>query len=166
MHQFTDRSGRRWLIQIDVSTIKRVRSLTGVNLLDIVSGELIERLTNDPILLADVLYAVVQPQALTQGISDEAFGQGLAGNSIAEATAALLEGLVDFFPEPKGRLIGKAATKYQQVQTKALAMIEARIDSPALEQQILSELESQLQSRTSNDSSTESPESLGSIPAD
>jgi hypothetical protein len=63
MHQFTDRSGRRWLIQIDVSTIKRVRSLTGVNLLDIVAGELIERLSNDPLLLADVLYAVVQPQA-------------------------------------------------------------------------------------------------------
>jgi hypothetical protein len=36
------------------------------------------------------------------------------------------KGLVDFFPEPKGRLIGKAATKYQQVQTKALAMIEAQ----------------------------------------
>lgn len=165
MHQFTDRSGRRWLVQIDVSTIKRVRSLTGVNLLDIVNGELIERLCNDPLLLADVLFAVVQPQAATQGISDEAFGQGLAGNAIAEATTALLSGLVDFFPEPKSRLIGKAASKYQQVQNRALAMIEAQIDSPALEQQILSEFESQLQRPQSNDLSIELPESSESIPA-
>lgn len=166
MHQFTDRAGRRWLIQIDVSTIKRVRSITGVNLLDIVAGELIERLSNDPLILADVLFAVIQPQAVTQGITDEAFGQGLAGNAIAEATTALLEAMVDFFPEPKGRLIGKAATKYQQVQTKALAMIEAKIDSPALETQLLRQLENELQLPMSNDSSTESPELSESIPVD
>lgn len=159
MQKYIDSVGRIWVVSIDVATIKRVRSLTAVNLLEIVEGQLIERLSNDPVLLCDVLYAVLEPQAKTQNVSEESFGQGLAGNAIADATAALLKGLIDFFPEPKSRLLGKAANKYQQVQSRAMQWIEDRLESPALEKELLSQLEQALPPAMSNDSFTDWPES-------
>ena len=144
MRNFIDSSGRVWVVDVSVATIKRVRTLTGVNLLEVIQGELIEQLSSDPILLADCLYAVCQPQAVREGVSDEAFGQSLAGDVIDRATTALLEGLIEFFPEPKRRLLEKATAKYRQVQTKALALVEAKLDSPELEAKILKDLEAEL----------------------
>ena len=144
MRNFIDSSGRVWVIDVSVATIKRVRTLTGVNLLEVIQGELIEQLSSDPILLADCLYAVCQPQAVREGVSDEAFGQALAGDVIDRATTALLEGLIEFFPEPKRRLLEKATAKYRQVQTQALALVEAKLDSPELEAKILKDLEAEL----------------------
>jgi hypothetical protein len=144
VRNFIDSSGRVWVIDVSVATIKRVRTLTGVNLLEVIQGELIEQLSSDPILLADCLYAVCQPQAVREGVSDEAFGQSLAGDVIDRATTALLEGLIEFFPEPKRRLLEKATAKYRQVQTQALALVEARLDSPELEAKILKDLEAEL----------------------
>ena len=144
MRNFIDSSGRVWVVDISVATIKRVRTLTGINLLEVIQGELIEQLSSDPILLADCLYAVCQPQAVREGVSDEAFGQALAGDVIDRATTALLEGLIEFFPEPKRRLLEKATAKYRQVQTQALALVEAKLDSPELEAKILKDLEAEL----------------------
>jgi hypothetical protein len=144
VRNFIDSSGRVWVVDISVATIKRVRTLTGINLLEVIQGELIEQLSSDPILLADCLYAVCQPQAVREGVSDEAFGQSLAGDVIDRATTALLEGLIEFFPEPKRRLLEKATAKYRQVQTQALALVEARLDSPELEAKILKDLEAEL----------------------
>jgi hypothetical protein len=144
VRNFIDSSGRVWVVDVSVATIKRVRTLTGINLLEVIQGELIEQLSSDPILLADCLYAVCQPQAVREGVSDEAFGQSLAGDVIDRATTALLEGLIEFFPEPKRRLLEKATAKYRQVQTQALALVEARLDSPELEAKILKDLEAEL----------------------
>jgi hypothetical protein len=144
VRNFIDSSGRVWVVDVSVTTIKRVRTLTGVNLLEVIQGELIEQLSSDPILLADCLYAVCQPQAVREGVSDEAFGQSLAGDVIDRATTALLEGLIEFFPEPKRRLLEKATAKYRQVQTQALALVEAKLDSPELEAKILKDLEAEL----------------------
>jgi hypothetical protein len=144
MRNFIDSSGRVWVVDINVATVKRVKALAQINLLEVVQGDLIERLSTDPVLLADVLYAVCQPQALREQVSDEAFGQALAGDVIDRATTALLEGLIEFFPEPRRRLLEKATAKYRQVQTKALELLEANLDNPQLEAKILQQLQEEL----------------------
>ena len=50
MRTFNDNAGRTWTIAINVDTIRRVRSLVSVDLLEAVEGKLIERLAGDPIL--------------------------------------------------------------------------------------------------------------------
>lgn len=151
MASFKDSSGRVWVVEITVGTIRRVRSLVDINLLEVVEGPLIERLSSDPLLLCDVLYAVCQPQAEESGLSDEDFGEGLAGDVIDEATSALLESLVAFFPESRRRLLSKAANKYRQMEQKALALVEARLDSPRLETRILKDLQRELDRQESSD---------------
>jgi hypothetical protein len=154
MRTFVDREGRNWKIEINVSVVKRVRSLTGVNLLDVLGERLAEELANDPILLCDVLYAVCRPQADELGVSDEDFGRGLGGNAIEQATDALLEELVDFFPSRKGALLRKASARMKELEGKICDLAEQRLEDPRLEQKIEALFETAL-----DGPSTESPSS-------
>jgi hypothetical protein len=159
MKKFIDALGRYWVVDINVATIKRVKALTEINLLTVVEGELVERLSSDPILLCDVLYGVCKPQADREGISDEDFGAGLAGDAIADATTCLIEALVEFFPEPRRRLLQRAAAKFQQLQIKAFQMIETKLENSTIETNLLRQLENELQQAIPNNLSFASPES-------
>ena len=91
MHTFNDTLGRTWTVTINVDAIRRVRSLLDINLLDAIEGKLLERLVMDPVLLCDILFALVQPEAQAKNVSDEEFGKALGGDWLYPATTALLE---------------------------------------------------------------------------
>ena len=103
MRTFKDNAGRDWTVAVNVAAIKRVRSLLDVNLLKVVEGKLIERLVGDPVLLVDVIFVLCKPAADAAGVSDEQFGEAMAGDAIDSATKALLEELVDFSPSQRDR---------------------------------------------------------------
>lgn len=159
MKTFNDNAARSWTVQVNVDAIKRVRDLAQVNLLEVVEGKLLERLISDPILLCDVIYCLCKPEADSKNVSDVDFGRAMGGDSIDGATAALLEELVDFFPQAKRRVLAKALAKLQKLQTAALAAVETRLDSPELDRQMAARLQ-QLEN-----SSGSAPESSASPPA-
>lgn len=136
MKTFTDNAGRTWTVAINVDCIKRVKTLLSVNLLDAIEGKLIEDLVSDPVLLCDVIYAVCKPEADTNEVSDEEFGRAMAGDAIDNATTALLEELVDFFPSGKRQVLAKALAKLKTFQTKAVETASKRLDDPNLDQQL------------------------------
>jgi len=105
MKAFTDTAGRTWTVCVNVDAIKRVRTLLEVNLLEVLDDgcKLLARLHDDPVLLVDVLYALCQPQAEAQNITDVQFGQAMSGDALLHANRALLEGLSDFFPSARQR---------------------------------------------------------------
>jgi len=132
MKTFNDNSGRTWNVEVNVAAVKRVRSLTDANLLQVVDdpGGLIERFIRDPVLLCDVVYAVCKPQADEREITDEEFGCAMAGDAIEHATAALLEELVSFSPSPRDRRnLGRVLEATRKVMDKARDLIETRLDS-------------------------------------
>ena len=136
MRVFKDNAGRSWSVCINVDAIKRVRKLLDVNLLEIAGGQLIEQLAGDPVLLCNVLYAVLKPEADAQKISDEDFGRAMAGDAIEHATTAFLEELVDFFPSGRRRVLAKALGKLQTLQSRLLTLAEEQLDSPQIDAQI------------------------------
>ena len=136
MKTFNDNAGRTWTVAINVECIKRVKTLLSVNLLDAIEGKLIEQLVSDPVLLCDVIYAVCKPEADTKEVSDEEFGRAMAGDAIDNATTALLEELVDFFPSGKRQVLAKALAKLKTFQTKAVETASKRLDDPKLDQQL------------------------------
>jgi len=136
MKTFTDNAGRTWTVAINVECIKRVKTLLSVNLLDAIEGKLIEKLVSDPILLCDVIFAICKPEADTKEISDEEFGRAMAGDAIDNATTALLEELVDFFPSGKRQVLAKALAKLKTFQSKAVETASKRLDDPRLDQQL------------------------------
>lgn len=116
MQYFRDKTGKQWEIDIEYGTVKRIKALCGVDILDLVAldeksgelkGDLLDRLITDPILLIDVLYATCKPQVDNNNMTDEDFGRGFTGEEIEGATKALINGVIDFFQEPKRTILRK-----------------------------------------------------------
>ena len=99
MKVFTDNAGKTWSVCMTIDSVKRVRDLLGVNLVEPEAGEppLLTRLGTDEILLCDVVFCLIKPQADTLGVTDEDFGRALGGDAILAAQTALYEELIDFF---------------------------------------------------------------------
>lgn len=143
MRQFQDNAGRTWTVGVNVSAIKRVRGLTGVDLLGIADGSLIRELATDPVKLCDVIYAVCQPEAEMQGVSDEDFGRAMAGDAIEQATEALMQELLNFCPSPKDRVnLGQVWKAMKTTMDRARDVIEERVTGDAFERLIESALAS------------------------
>ena len=137
MHVFKDRDGKDWTIDVNVNTLKRVKSALDVDLMELVSDtRFVDRLTADPCLLVDILYVICQPQCLEAGISDEQFGRRMAGDAIEDATGALLGDFVDFFPGRKREILRNALAKLKAVENRILDLAQATLDDPKLDDQL------------------------------
>jgi len=158
MKTFTDTAGRTWTIALTIDAAKRVKSLLDVNLLELEAGDppLLTRLGTDVILLCDVIFALVKPQADAAGVTDEEFGRALGGEAILAAQTALYEELVDFFRKLGRGDLAKAVDAQRRMIDLAVARIETRIDGLDLEAAVESTL---------GEPSTSSPESSESTPA-
>jgi len=149
MKSFTDNTGRAWLVNVNVGTIKRVRALCGVDLANIISIEsgrkpkieLLERLASDPVLLVDVLYAVCKEEADSRNVSDEEFGRSMAGDAIEFATAALLDEIIDFFPEAKRKVFRRILDATRRFETKTKEALSTLLADPKLDARIDAALE-------------------------
>ena len=158
MKTFTDNAGRTWTVALNVTTLKRVKSLCGVDLLGVVndSGKLLERLTGDPILLCDVIFALCKEQADAKSITDMDFGCAMAGDPIEAATTALLEELVDFFPRGKREVLRRALQKMRQYEEKFLKAAHLKLDDPKMDEAVEKAITGALNS-TPGDSSGSAP---------
>ena len=144
MKTFTDNAGRGWTVALNTDSLKRVRSLCDVDLMQIVSdgGKLLDRLIADPVLLCDVIFALCKEEAETKSISDADFGKAMAGDSIEHATQALLEELVGFFPNRTQRdVLGKVLEKMRRYAAMAGQLAMTRVDDPELDAKMCKAIE-------------------------
>ena len=160
MKTFTDNAGRTWTVALNVTALKRVKSLCGVDLLGVVSdgGQLIERLASDPVILCDVIFAVCKEEAEAKNITDVDFGCAMAGDPIEAATTALLEELVDFFPRGKREVLRRALQKMRLYEEKFLKAAHLKLDDPKMDEAVDKAIETALHS-TPGDSSGSAPAS-------
>jgi hypothetical protein len=158
MKTFTDTAGRTWTLSLTIDAAKRVKGLLDVNLLELEAGDppLLTRIGTDVILLCDVIFALVKPQADTSGVTDEQFAAALGGETILAAQTALYEELVGFFRGLGRTDLAKAVDAQRRMIDLAVRRIETRIDKLDLEAAI---------ETTLGESSTNSPGSSASTPA-
>ena len=99
MHSFTDTTGRTWELSLTIGAAKRVKGLLDVDLLDLSGGNppLITRLHTDAMLLVDVIWAILKPDAEARGVTDEQFAECLGGDAAWNAYLAFTAELEDFF---------------------------------------------------------------------
>ena len=165
MATFTDKVGRVWTVEISVDTVKRVRTVLDIDLLSIADREsdVLEKLLDDPVMLCNVLFVVVEPQAKEAGVSDEDFGRSLFGDVLDDATKAFLMGLADFFPRRRRELLKAALSKVDEVVDRLSDLAEKRLTSGELDRELEKVVESALAKFGS--SSTTLPASSESTPA-
>jgi hypothetical protein len=154
MKTFRDAEGREWAISVNVDSLRRVKTLASVNLLDIVQGKLGEELASDPVRLVDCLCALCRPEMESRKVSDEEFGRAMRGDAIDAAVAAMMEELIDFFPSRRRALLQKMQGTAAQLQDRAMELMLQKLDSGEL----LQSLEKQLgNSASPSPGSAESP---------
>ena len=171
MRAFTDSAGRAWTLSLTLDAAKRVKSLLGVNLLELDKGDppLLTRLGTDVILLCDVVFAILKPQAEAAGVTDEQFGGALGGDIILAAQTAFYEEMVDFFQklgradlakavEAQRRIIELEIRRMEVGIGMAQTKLQTRIERADLETQIDAALD-----KTLGKLSTSSPPSSESI---
>lgn len=122
MKTFTDAKGREWSIELSIAVADRVKEATGVDFLAVWKGQLacLEQL-EDPVTLYRTLFCLCEAQAKERQLSAEQFGEGLAGDPVSAAVAALLKELVDFTPNPRLR------TALQRVLDAGNTAVERRL---------------------------------------
>lgn len=130
---FVDEEGRTWRLKVHVPLAKRVKEETGVDLLSIADGQLVQQLLASPETLVSVLWVLCDQQAGAAGIEPEDFGAAIAGEALDEAVACLIEALCDFFPPSTRAVYRAAAEKVQTTRKRADAAALQALDSPELQ---------------------------------
>lgn len=153
MRQFKDENGRPWTLSINIGTVKKVRGLAKVDLLDLRDGNLFNDLSSDPVKLGDVLWVLCETEATAAGIDEIQFAQALAGDALDAATNALLEEIVDFFPKAQREILRKALATGRQMQERQMEKAIKQVDKALAEWR-------QEESEPSGSSSTNAQESL------
>ena len=159
MRTFKDNAGRTWSVTLNVLQMKRIRAHLGIDLVNVITldaggkvkVDLVDRIANDPCLLVDILWVCVEDEAKAAGVTDEEFGRALAGDAIDEATKALLDELVDFFPGARRLFLKKAvdlARKYTAETKDALAKA---LEDPELERRVEESMRSSASSPESSE---------------
>lgn len=141
-HSFTDTLGRNWRIALDPWLVTKVKSDTEVLLTKWGDDKfaLAIKLREDCELLCNVLWAICEEQAATNGCKEQAdarkteltreFARGLGQNTLIHALDALEGGISDFFMSPaesqaRMKLLEKAKQVNELMGQKALEEIAA-----------------------------------------
>jgi len=136
MKAFSDARGRTWQLDVNIAAIKRVKGLLGIDLLALGEGEppLMTCLGTDVVLLCDIIFALLKPQADGANVSDEDFGAALGGEAIFAAQEAFYEELTAFFRSLGRQEMATALTAQRKLIATAVMEVEKRIAAVPVEQ--------------------------------
>jgi hypothetical protein len=162
MAKFKTLDGKQWVIDVTYLTVKRVRDLCGVNLLDIcnLDKESLSGWVADDLKVLEVVCAVVRPQLAAIDMSDEDFFAACDGGVLKEAVERLVDQVSDFFQEPRKGLVKKVILKLRETEKKMEAQAEKAIDAA------LSQFDFEQALATHGSSGSTSPASPASSPGD
>lgn len=131
MAKFTDANDQEWSVFIDIPTVKFLRQheLDVLGLFDDGFAGF-EKLVADPVKLVDTISLVCQKQIQERDMDEDAFAGALYGDALGRAVDALVEGVTDFFHDPKRReTIQMAFRKAKEVESVMLDYAAEEIES-------------------------------------
>lgn len=129
MRSFKDKHGTEWTVDVDLSLINRVRSATGINLIDLVLGKAGDDVAEDLEKQGQILWAVCEDQARARNASPETFAKGMNGESMEKGFEAIAEGVADFLSPTRRDLARKVMEKGKAVQAAALDLVNQKLDA-------------------------------------
>ena len=157
MHRFRDRKNREWTLEANFGSYGRVKAATGVKLYDIATEnrECLTQLT-DVLILGQVLWSMVEPQAQAIGVCPEDFAGAFDGDVIETAYNALLDEMLFFCPTRQRKVLELAVRKVREVEARAATVVDGKLEK--FEQ----EIDRALDQLTHGFLDTSLPESLAS----
>lgn len=137
---FLDTANRPWRLEISVATVKRVKSMLDLDLLDV--EKTLKQIAH-PVTLVDLIWVLIESQAQTANVTDLQFAESMGGDSLEQASHALLEALTLFFEGPRRAMLQKALEKAKRVEALAAELADKRLaefSDDVIKQQLASQL--------------------------
>jgi hypothetical protein len=132
MQFFKDTKDRRWEITVTIPLLKRVKALLNIDLMQLFEDncKLLSSFSDDFALQVDVLYVLCEEQCKVASVTDVEFGSSLGGDSLESAWFAMLDSVIDFFPnasrrETARKIVEKAKELSQSMSESALKQLNA-----------------------------------------
>jgi len=125
MQTFTDTTGHKWTVAVNIGTVKRVRARLGIDMLD---PDVFITLMKDLITICDVIYVLCQDDIDKQGLTEEQFMARLGGPVLLEARDALTAAYSVFLPDPESAARFRVVMdKNKILLEKTLALVEKKM---------------------------------------
>jgi len=132
MREFIDEQGRTWGVHVDIEAIRKVRAKLGYDLTKAMdSKDNLQSLVDDVVMLVDVLHVICLEQCEHLGVTAEDFAKALYGDAISRATEALMESIIDFFPQGRGKILRQLWEKSREAAAVQMAQLQAAVDALA-----------------------------------
>jgi len=139
---FKDLEGRVWHLRLDVNLAERIKETVGIDFLTLLNrdNQTLQRLATDLRGLVDTLWLMCGSQNQSVRVRGEEryeyrllqpdeFAAGLDGDVLDNATTALLQAVVDFFPKAQRQtlqaVLDQSGQTVQQTSEKAVQMIQS-----------------------------------------
>lgn len=132
MNTFDSSDGQTWAVEIDTSTLIRLRKENAIDLMEVIDGPLLNDLYSDPVKLIEVLFSILQPS-----IDFDAFASVMSGQSLDEAHEALMAALLAFFPKAHRETLEAVLRTSREGQAKVISVL----NGPAVGQAMTAELD-------------------------
>ena len=160
MKTFTDTEGRLWNVKGSLGAFERVKTGTGVDMLDLPTTQQCLREISDVFKLGKVLYCMCEDQVVARGIAPEQFADAFNADTLYEASNALIEEVIFFCRKDLRPMMQMALDKAKEAETRAIAAMKERVETMG------QELDTAMASlSTFTDSATSSAASSASTPA-
>lgn len=177
---FEDAKGRKWNLEIVVTTLKRMRLVANFSLDEIftlsdlpptTSVEEIERVSqeriqkyqaflNDAIRFSEVIYAIAKPQVDAANLTQNDFDEGLDQNAIQRAMFAFHEAFTNFSSPPQSTILRGVKMQMEKLKTlnymgakrieKEMKKQAAKFDDDVLEKLVNDGIDDQLKKHAGN----------------
>ena len=115
MPVFKDATGKEYIVSLNIRKVKMLKELG----MDIMAqdGSGLKAIADDACLLCDCLYRICVDD---ENITQDEFLNAMHGDSIEAAANAMIEAVIDFFPQSRRNLLKRAVEKSRAMQEKML----------------------------------------------
>jgi hypothetical protein len=133
MQEFKDKEGKAWQITMNMGDVLRVKARTEgrINLfksdMDVDGIPLIKAVDSDELLLYEIVYCLVEPQAQAANINGEAFAMRMEMENFVSARIAFQLAWSDFFRRLQRPDLAAALEMMAEVNAMALEKITAQL---------------------------------------
>jgi hypothetical protein len=123
---FVDRDGRKWTIALDFEVYRRVLTGCEVDLCDIVYPEQkCLRKLSDAITLVDVVWEIVQEQAIREGVREEQFAKAIDMSILQDVQRKLIDEMLFFSrSHPRAPIVMEAVAAAEKAEAMAKEEVE------------------------------------------
>lgn len=133
--RFTDKTGREWIIDLDVGTCREVLKLTGIDLANFHDGKSLQALWSNDEKLVDVLWVLVKDQAGKLDVDEVAFAKRLNGDVLASGLEAIQQAILGFTRPDRRELVRQIMDKTAKLTDKMVAAAAANVQSDKIDKE-------------------------------